>query len=124
MLKLRFPTVRKKINFLLAPVARGSQVLLDLTIPNFRLISEFANHSQTGLKLISSKGWRQGRDTPSLSEVYRSITVATGGSPFRRFLTFVGPGYLVAVGYMDPGNWATSLAGGARFGYALPSYRW
>jgi manganese transport protein len=43
------------------------------------------------------------------------------GSPWRRLLVFVGPGYLVAVGYMDPGNWATSLAGGSRFGYALLS---
>src|SRR5436305_1352701 len=43
------------------------------------------------------------------------------GSAWRRLLVFVGPGYLVAVGYMDPGNWATSLAGGSRFGYALLS---
>ncbi len=52
-------------------------------------------------------------------EVFRSITVNPGATPWRRFLAFVGPGYLVAVGYMDPGNWATSLAGGAQFGYAL-----
>lgn len=63
--------------------------------------------------------WKHERDTPSLSEVFRSIAVPTGGSPFRRFLAFIGPGYLVAVGYMDPGNWATSLAGGAKFGYTL-----
>ena len=64
-------------------------------------------------------GWRRDRTTPSLSEVFRSIAVVSGQTPFRRFLTFIGPGYLVAVGYMDPGNWATSLAGGAKFGYAL-----
>ncbi|MGB8815316.1 MAG: Nramp family divalent metal transporter [Paracoccaceae bacterium] len=68
---------------------------------------------------MSSPAWRNERSTPSLSEVFRSIAVTTGGTPFRRFLAFVGPGYLVAVGYMDPGNWATSLAGGAKFGYAL-----
>lgn len=64
--------------------------------------------------------WRQERDTPSLSEVFRSIAVGQPGTNrFRRFLAFIGPGYLVAVGYMDPGNWATSLAGGAAFGYTL-----
>lgn len=65
------------------------------------------------------QGWRSGRDEPSLSEVYRSIAIPRNMPPIRRFLAFLGPGYLVAVGYMDPGNWATSLAGGAKFGYAL-----
>ena len=68
---------------------------------------------------VSSDGWRERRNTPSLSEVFRTIAVPRGSSQFRRFLAFVGPGYLVAVGYMDPGNWATSLAGGAQFGYTL-----
>jgi manganese transport protein len=68
---------------------------------------------------LPTAAWRERRDTPSLQEVFRSIAVPSGSSPFRRFLAFVGPGYLVAVGYMDPGNWATSLAGGAKFGYAL-----
>lgn len=67
----------------------------------------------------STQGWRSGSDTPSLSEVFRSVAIPTGRSPFRKFFAFVGPGYLVAVGYMDPGNWATSLAGGAQFGYTL-----
>lgn len=58
------------------------------------------------------------RTAPSLEEVYRSIPVAAR-HPFRRFLAFVGPGYLVAVGYMDPGNWATDLAGGSAYGYTL-----
>lgn len=63
--------------------------------------------------------WRSEPTSPSMSEVFRSIAVPSGRSPFRRFLAFIGPGYLVAVGYMDPGNWATSLAGGAKFGYTL-----
>ncbi|HKO21991.1 MAG TPA: Nramp family divalent metal transporter [Candidatus Eisenbacteria bacterium] len=65
-------------------------------------------------------GWRQPRVTPSLAEVYRSVPVSTG-TWWRRALAFAGPGYLVAVGYMDPGNWATDLAGGSAFGYALLS---
>ncbi len=55
----------------------------------------------------------------SLSEVHSTVHVPAGASFFRKLLAFSGPGYLVAVGYMDPGNWATDLAGGARFGYAL-----
>jgi len=55
----------------------------------------------------------------SLPEVHGSVPVHAGRSWFRRFLSFAGPGYLVSVGYMDPGNWATDLAGGAQFGYAL-----
>jgi manganese transport protein len=68
---------------------------------------------------MSMNAWRSEPTSPSLSEVFRSIAVPSGRSPFRRFLAFIGPGYLVAVGYMDPGNWATSLAGGAAFGYTL-----
>ncbi|MFC5529787.1 Nramp family divalent metal transporter [Cohnella yongneupensis] len=66
-------------------------------------------------------GWRKERIAPSLPEVHKSIFVPTKGSFIRRLLAFVGPGYLVAVGYMDPGNWATDLAGGAQFGYTLLS---
>jgi manganese transport protein len=66
----------------------------------------------------SSPAWRKTRDAPSLSEVYRSVPVSRGNW-FRKLLSFGGPGYLVAVGYMDPGNWATDLAGGAQFGYSL-----
>jgi manganese transport protein len=65
-------------------------------------------------------GWRRTRVTPSLQEVYRSVPVSHA-SFFRKLLAFAGPGYLVAVGYMDPGNWATDLAGGAQFGYTLLS---
>ena len=63
-------------------------------------------------------GWRRARVTPSLAEVYRTIPV-TNLVWWRKILAFAGPGYLVAVGYMDPGNWATDLAGGSRFGYTL-----
>ena len=65
-------------------------------------------------------GWRKARTTPSLVEVYRTVPVG-GKGLWRKILAFAGPGYLVAVGYMDPGNWATDLAGGAQFGYTLLS---
>ena len=68
----------------------------------------------------SEPGWRRARLAPSLSEVHRSVDVH-GATWFRKLVAFAGPGYLVAVGYMDPGNWATDLAGGSRFGYALLS---
>lgn len=66
-------------------------------------------------------GWRYPRTLPSLPESYHSISVPKGLSFWRKALAFAGPGYMVAVGYMDPGNWATDLAGGARFGYTLLS---
>src|SRR6476646_7323877 len=56
---------------------------------------------------------------PSLAEVHASIRVPQGGIWLRRFLAFAGPGYMVSVGYMDPGNWATDIAGGSRYGYTL-----
>ena len=64
-------------------------------------------------------GWNRTREAPSLSEVFGSIATRPSGSFWRKLVTFLGPGYLVAVGYMDPGNWATSLAGGSKFGYSL-----
>src|SRR4249920_3756033 len=66
-------------------------------------------------------GWRLPAASVSLPEVHRSIAVPHGAGFWKKFLAFAGPGYLVAVGYMDPGNWATDLAGGARFGYTLLS---
>ena len=67
--------------------------------------------------------WRFSRlnddSEPSLPEVHGSVAVPSGGVWFRRLLAFMGPGYMVSVGYMDPGNWATDLAGGASFGYTL-----
>ena len=67
----------------------------------------------------SAAGWRRAPDAPSLPEVHASIAVPKGAGWLRKLFAFVGPGYLVAVGYMDPGNWATDLAGGSAFGYTL-----
>ena len=58
---------------------------------------------------------------PSLPEAHRTIPIVPGLSWFRKVMAFAGPGYLVAVGYMDPGNWATDLGGGSKFGYTLLS---
>src|SRR3954464_12791864 len=70
----------------------------------------------------SSPGaWRSDRDAPSLPEAHRTINVPSGAGFWRKLIAFSGPGYLVAVGYMDPGNWATDLAGGSQFGYTLLS---
>jgi Natural resistance-associated macrophage protein-like len=66
-------------------------------------------------------GWRGEQTTPSLAEVFGSIRTRPTGSFWHKLVAFLGPGYLVAVRYMDPGNWATSLAGGSKFGYALLS---
>jgi len=62
---------------------------------------------------------RRGHDERSLPEIHRSVVVPGGAGWLRRMFAFAGPAYLVSVGYMDPGNWATDLAGGARFGYQL-----
>jgi len=62
---------------------------------------------------------QSGQDGVSLSEVHRSVTIPQSAGVLKRLLAFVGPAYLVSVGYMDPGNWATDLEGGARFGYQL-----
>src|SRR4051812_31182074 len=72
-------------------------------------------------EIDASHGWRQPAGNVSLPEIHGSIVVPTGAGFWRKILAFAGPGYLVAVGYMDPGNWATDLEGGARFGYALLS---
>ena len=69
-------------------------------------------------------GWRTDAAAdirPSLPEVNRTIAIPIGGHWVRRLLAFAGPGYLISVGYMDPGNWATDLAGGSKFGYTLLS---
>src|SRR4026209_1133418 len=82
--------------------------------------------------MSDAPGWRRDRGRwgeagvgrrpggrPPLAEVFGSIATRPSGSLGKKLLAFLGPGYLVAVGYMDPGNWATSLAGGSKFGYAL-----
>src|SRR4026208_1800605 len=70
---------------------------------------------------LNKQAWRLENKTPSLPEGHGSIPVPKGLSFWRKMLAFSGPGYLVAVGYMDPGNWATDLAGGSQFGYTLLS---
>src|ERR1700760_3245974 len=70
---------------------------------------------------LGAAGWRGARGEPSLADMFASVGTARKGPFWRKLLSFLGPGYLVAVGYMDPGNWATSLAGGSKFGYALLS---
>jgi manganese transport protein len=65
------------------------------------------------------RGWRRTTPQVSLPEVHRSVLVPITASFWRKLFAFSGPGFLVAVGYMDPGNWATDLAGGAKFGYSL-----
>jgi manganese transport protein len=67
------------------------------------------------------EGWRAPVERPSLPEAFRSIPVPINASFWRRLLAFIGPGYLVAVGYMDPGNWATDISGGATYNYRLLS---
>jgi manganese transport protein len=67
------------------------------------------------------KGWTKPKRRSSLTGINHSLEVPRKGPAFRKFLAFAGPGYLVAVGYMDPGNWATDIAGGAGFGYSLLS---
>src|SRR5258706_13123022 len=64
-------------------------------------------------------GWRRKGAEVRLPEVHRTVVIPAGASFWRKMLAFAGPGFLVAVGYMDPGNWVTDLAGGAQFGYTL-----
>ncbi len=72
-------------------------------------------------RTFTSAPWRREVALPSLPEAHRSIPISHGASWLRKMLAFAGPGYLVAVGYMDPGNWATDIAGGSKFGYTLLS---
>jgi manganese transport protein len=71
--------------------------------------------------ISARRSWRLPARSPSLPEVHRTITIAANAGFWRKLLAFSGPGYLVAVGYMDPGNWATDLAGGSKAGYTLLS---
>ena len=70
---------------------------------------------------VEPSQWRLEQSTPSLAEVHQTVPIPLGLGFWRKMLAFSGPGYLVAVGYMDPGNWATDLAGGSAFGYTLLS---
>src|SRR5919198_1362382 len=77
--------------------------------------------SESDVSAVPGRGWRSQPAAASLREVHSSIAVPTEAGFWRKLFAFAGPGYLVAVGYMDPGNWATDLAGGARYGYTLLS---
>jgi len=79
------------------------------------------NTEETNTAPTSASTWRRSNQTPSLQEVHRTVAVPKSLGFWRKMLAFSGPGYLVAVGYMDPGNWATDLAGGSQFGYTLLS---
>ena len=69
---------------------------------------------------MATKVTNAGRlNEPSLPEVHSSVRISHSRVYWKRLLGFIGPGFLISVGYMDPGNWATDLAGGSRFGYAL-----
>ncbi|MGV4460899.1 Nramp family divalent metal transporter [Ornithobacterium rhinotracheale] len=68
---------------------------------------------------MEKKAWNRERLTQSLAEAHASINIPENSSFWKKLLAFVGPGLMVAVGYMDPGNWATDIEGGARFGYTL-----
>jgi len=83
-------------------------------------IEPIAPHPPTQPPILASRSaWRRIGTTPSLPEVHASVRVPVGAPFWRKALAFAGPGLMVSVGYMDPGNWATDIAGGARFGYAL-----
>lgn len=79
------------------------------------------SESSSSVPPAGEPGWRSARRKPSLAEIHRTIPVPREYGFFRKMLAFSGPGYLVAVGYMDPGNWATDLAAGSAFGYQLLS---
>ena len=79
------------------------------------------NHTNPDSGTEPESGWRKPAGQASLNEVHRSILVPVTASFWRKLFAFSGPGFLIAVGYMDPGNWATDLAGGAQFGYTLLS---
>ncbi|QQV03633.1 MULTISPECIES: Nramp family divalent metal transporter [Chryseobacterium] len=73
------------------------------------------------MSLNIKNGWRKEKTSNSLPEVFSSISIPKKSGFWRKYLAFAGPGLMIAVGYMDPGNWATDIAGGAQFGYTLLS---
>ena len=77
--------------------------------------------AETPQAVENLQGWRGPVQRHSLPEVFHSIAVPKDASSWRRFLAFFGPGYLIAVGYMDPGNWATDISGGSVYSYRLLS---
>ncbi len=89
--------------------------------PPPQLETETPHSEESSFGVFRPASWRRETAMPSLPEVHRTIPISHGASWIRKMLAFAGPGYLVAVGYMDPGNWATDLAGGSKFGYTLLS---
>jgi len=85
------------------------------------LSKSLASQVDSAEAVTAGSPWRRALTLPSLPEAHRSIPVAANLSWLRKILVFAGPGYLIAVGYMDPGNWATDIGGGSKFGYALLS---
>jgi manganese transport protein len=85
------------------------------------LAKSLASEEAPALESPAGSVWRRAVTLPSLPEAHRSIPIAPNLSWLRKLLVFAGPGYLIAVGYMDPGNWATDIGGGSKFGYALLS---
>jgi manganese transport protein len=83
--------------------------------------SEFIIDAALAAGASPASGWRRPLTLPSLPESHRSVPILPNSSWFRKILAFAGPGYLIAVGYMDPGNWATDIGGGSKFGYTLLS---
>src|SRR6201988_444052 len=73
----------------------------------------------TNLTNTGERAWRLEPGSPSLPEIHSSLYIPKSATFLRKLLAFAGPGFLVAVGYMDPGNWATDLAGGSKYNYSL-----
>jgi manganese transport protein len=86
-----------------------------------QLEAETAASAESSAAVSSSSAGPRAANLPSLPESHRSIPISHTASWIRKVLAFAGPGYLVAVGYMDPGNWATDIGGGSKFGYTLLS---
>jgi manganese transport protein len=120
---------------LVGPLTRTHQVLMTALraaqrvmpmiappAPDFRRLCRSTAINREKRSMIPARSaWRRDASGPSLAEVHASVPVSAGASALRKLWAFSGPGLLVSVGYMDPGNWATDLAGGARFGYTLLS---
>ena len=96
--------------------------IIDYNFERSKIVNQWLPDADSpGSSWSRRRGWRSDPDAPSLREVHGSIVVPADAGFWRKLFAFAGPGYLVAVGYMDPGNWATDLAGGARYGYTLLS---
>src|SRR3974377_2466447 len=94
---------------------------MKFTIVNMSDLISKSLASQPAPAVQEGSAWRRAVTMPSLPEAHRSIPIGPNLSWLRKIWAFAGPGYLIAVGYMDPGNWATDLGGGSRFGYTLLS---